>query len=313
MKKWVIKAVVQKCISFLPYKHQINYLFQKYVTKGVQLSQYYFEDRLEHFGQHHASFRKYQAHKSSPVVLELGTGWYPVIPIGFFLSGADKIYTIDISALTNKEKIITTLQKFVAYRAVGKLDEQPFLAERWQVIEQVLKMANTMSLEAILDQLRIHYLVADARKLDLPDHSIDLITSNNTFEHVYPEVLKAILQEFRRLLKKEGVMSHFIDMSDHFAHLDKQITIYNFLQFSETQWQWIDNSIQPQNRWRIHHFRNLYRELSIPISEEINRAGDLSALEGLKVAAGFQHISKADLAVSHSYVVSDFKTASVHS
>lgn len=313
MKKWVIKAVVQKCISFLPYKHQINYLFQKYVTKGVQLSEYYFEDRLVHFGQHHTAFRKYQVQKSSAVVLELGTGWYPVIPIGFFLSGAEKIYTIDISALTNKDKMITTLQKFTVYRAAGKLDQQPFLAERWQVLEQVLKAADTMSMEAILEQLRINYLVADARNLDLPDHSIDLITSNNTFEHVYPEVLKAILQEFRRLLAKDGLMSHFIDMSDHFAHLDQQITIYNFLQFSEAQWQWIDNSIQPQNRWRIHHFRALYEDLSIPISEEINRTGDLNALESIKVDTSFQHISKADLAVSHSYVISDFKAALAYS
>ena len=28
MKKWVLKAIVQKTISWLPFKHRINFLFQ---------------------------------------------------------------------------------------------------------------------------------------------------------------------------------------------------------------------------------------------------------------------------------------------
>ncbi|MBK7337072.1 MAG: class I SAM-dependent methyltransferase [Saprospirales bacterium] len=115
------------------------------------------------------------------------------------------------------------------------------------------------NLRDMLEALHIRYLVTDARKLPLNPESLDLIVSNNTFEHIYPNILAEILAEFKRLLRPGGMMSHFIDMSDHFAHLDTGITIYNFLRFSEKNWGWIDNSIQPQNRWRISHYRHLYK------------------------------------------------------
>ena len=145
------------------------------------------------------------------------------------------------------------------------------------------------------------------KNLPFPDNSFDFIVSNNTFEHIYEEALVGILKSFKRVLKPEGLMSHFIDMSDHFAHLDSSITIYNFLQYSSASWNRIDNSIQPQNRMRITHFRELYQTLNIPITKEDNRSGDLNALKSIIVDDFFKNIPEKDLAVSHSYVVSYFK------
>lgn len=305
MKKWILKAIVQKVISFFPYKHRINYLFQKYVTKGVQLSKEYFEDRLLHFKYHSRFYEKYKGSLKGAHILELGTGWYPVIPIGFFLSGADMIYTVDISKLTSKDKILATLQKFIDLQQNGNLNTycQP-LPSRLTIIKELLHDQANLDFEQICQRLHLHYLIADARKLPLQNDQIDLITSNNTFEHIYPEVLKEILLDFKRVLKGDGLMSHFIDMSDHFAHLDSQITIYNFLQFSEKQWRFIDNSIQPQNRWRISHYRSLYESIAIPISEELNRPGDIEAVEQLSIADIFRTIPVEELAISHGYLVS---------
>ena len=52
MKKWKQKAIVQKIISYLPFGQNINYLFQKYVTKGENLNDEYFLDRLNHAKTH---------------------------------------------------------------------------------------------------------------------------------------------------------------------------------------------------------------------------------------------------------------------
>src|SRR5690606_17664077 len=112
MEKWKQKAIVQKVISYLPFSHNINYLFQKYVTKGVNLSDEYFYDRLGHARDHLLGFQKYSNSKAPSSCLEIGTGWYPIVPIGFFLAGADTIYSVDISFLTSKERLQTTLQKF---------------------------------------------------------------------------------------------------------------------------------------------------------------------------------------------------------
>lgn len=305
MKKWVLKAVVQKGISLLPYKHRINYLFQKYVTRGVQLSSLYFEDRLIHLREHFFFFQKYKGGLSKCVTLELGTGWYPVVPVGLFLAGAKKIQTIDISALMSKENLCLTLKRFLEWEQAGTLAPylQPIPA-RLEKVRQTVLDAPDLALEQILERLHMTYHVADARQLDLPDHSVQLITSNNTFEHIYPNVLEDILLEFKRVLQKGGVMSHFIDMSDHFAHLDERISIYHFLRFSERAWQWIDNDVQPQNRWRLEQYRQLYRNLGIPIVEEKNRQGEPAVVARQPIAAAFQVYSLEELAISHSYVVS---------
>ena len=57
--KWKAEAIVQKGISYLPKKDKINYLFQKYVTKGVYLTDEYFTYKITHARDHLAYFKKY--------------------------------------------------------------------------------------------------------------------------------------------------------------------------------------------------------------------------------------------------------------
>jgi hypothetical protein len=309
MKKWIMKAVIQKTISFLPFSNKINYVFQKYITKGVFLSDLYFTDRLEHAREHLRAFKKYNGKSFPRSSLEIGTGWYPVVPISFFLSGTDKIYSVDISFLTSKERIKITLLKFIDFNLKFKLiDYLDIIPERFAIVEKILKEFESLSLDEILDRLNIIYLIGDARKLSLPDDSIDLINSNNTFEHIYPQILKPILKEFKRVVRKEnGVMSHFIDMSDHFAHFDKSINIYNFLKFSEKQWKYIDNSIQPQSRLRIYDYKEIYTELKIPITEESSRPGNTDELKTIQLNERYSSMLLTEVAKSHCHFISLMK------
>lgn len=305
MKTWILKAIVQKNISFLPYKHRINYFFQRYITKGVLLSDAYFTDRLVHANKHLGFFGQYSSTPTPNSTLELGTGWYPVVPIVLFLNGASSIYTVDISPLLTQVSMLTTLQKMVAYAKNGELAK--YISYQPNKLEQLEKLLQNPpeTLEAILKQLHIQYLIADARQLPMPNDSISLITSNNTFEHIYPNILSAILVEFKRLMQKNGgIQSHFIDMSDHFAHFDRSITIYNYLQFSEAQWAFIDNSIQPQNRLRITDYQQLYKQIGLPIIYQELRSDAANDLQKVKIHRQFSHIDTSNLAVSHCYLVS---------
>lgn len=309
MKKWILKAIIQKIISYLPFSHNINYIFQKYVTKGVYLTDEYFYDRLGHAREHLKSFSKYTDKKTAESCLEIGTGWYPIIPISLYLVGSEKIYSVDISFLTSKKRIATTLHKFIECYDNNKLSEYiNFIPERYENVKRILQEYDKLSLEEILKKLNIIYLIEDARKLSLGNNSIDLINSNNTFEHIYPELLIPILKEFRRVVKKQGgIMSHFIDMSDHFAHFDKSITIYNFLQFSDKQWKWIDNSIQPQSRIRIYDYKQIFADLKIPITEESLREGNIEELKSIKIANKYLNKQLNEIAISHCHFVSDMK------
>lgn len=304
IKKWILKAIVQKTISFLPGSHRINFLFQKYITRGVQLTEHYFEDRLIHARKHLESFDKH-ATKPLEQTLELGTGWYPVVPIAMFLRGATMIHTVDISSLSDKKKIVTAIDWFLAYEENGKLSAylEP-VPERLERLRHIKKNIETHNFQKILATLHISYTVVDVRKLAFPPQSIDLIHSNNTFEHVYPNVLKGILERFKTLVHPKGIQSHFIDMSDHFAHFDKSINIYNFLHYSDKAWNRMDNSVQPQNRWRLSEYQALYKTLKISIAEVDARPGDLEALSTITLAEKYKSFDTKDLAISHAYLIS---------
>ena len=288
----------------MPFSGKINFFFQKYVTRGVYLSDEYFEDRLIHCREHYKAFRKYSTAQDFSH-LEIGTGWYPVVPVGIFLYGAGSITTVDLNRLSNPELTHTTLRKFLEYHKNGKLEKiLPGISK--ERLELVLSEAESPSPDFfdLLDKHHIVYMVMDARKLHLPDAGVDLISSNNTFEHIYPEVLDGILKEFRRLGKPGGVMSHSIDLSDHFAHMDKSITIYNFLKYSDAQWKCIDNRIQPQNRLRIYDYREMYKKQNIVIIEEINREFKMEDYNKVKVSEKFLSHSPEENAVSHSQIIS---------
>lgn len=305
IKKWVLKAIVQKTISFLPYSQRINYFFQKYVTKGVYLSDAYFEDRLEHARNHIEAWERLSDGAPLRNTLELGAGWYPVVPIALFLYGAEHIRTVDVSLLTNADHVRTTIRKFLEYADQGKL--APYLRpdpERLDALRQLGFESQVRSFEQLTQALRLEYLVQDARQLNLSDGTLDLAHSNNTFEHIYPDILLGILREFRRIVRPGGVQSHFIDLSDHFAHFDTSITIYHFLRFSPAAWRWIDNTVQPLNRLRITDYRHLYHEAGLSISEENLRPGDVQALRDVPVHPHFLGNTEAENAVSHGYFFS---------
>lgn len=307
MKKWYLKAIIQKFISFLPLRNRINFFFQKYVTRGVDLNEQHFFNKFDHLCDHLEHFQQVTGRENLQGIscLELGTGWYPIIPLGYYLKGADKVYSVDISAHLTPATFLRCLEEMERYEdrireSLGTIDEN-----RWQLLQEIRRNYDTYNTQAeIYAQLDFGPIVADARQLQLEDNNIQLISSNNTYEHIYPEVLGGIIQRMWALLAPGGIMSHFIDMSDHFAHMDRGIDIYNFLRFSEKQWDLIDNRIQPQNRWRLQHYRELYQELDIPFAESKLREGVLEQVLATPLATPFAEMPAKEVAISHGYMIS---------
>lgn len=305
MKKWIIKAVVQKVISYFPYSYKINFFFQKYITCGVCLTDEYFEDKLLHAYKHLLFYREIKGNEQYPArYLELGTGWYPVVPLCFWLNGSEDIFTVDISPLLSKKALLITLNKFFDWYQKGILEKYLVLRkERMEIIKKVLVDNKEKSLNDLLKIFNMTYIVGDASKIKIKN--IDFVTSNNVLEHIYPQFLIPILENlYFNVLREGGIMSHFIDMSDHFAHADKSINIYNFLKFSDAQWKWIDNTIQPQNRLRLKEYEILFKSINIPFKVNEFRKGEPELLKGIRINERFLKFSTEEMAISHAYVVS---------
>lgn len=308
MKKWILKAIVQKTISYLPARQRINHFFQKHVTKGVNLDDEHFGYKIQHASDHLRFFAQNKNYKKeSSTVLELGTGWYPVIPIALFLSGYDKVVSVDLSSWLTKKGQLTAIAKFEEWRKDGRL--QVYLKnideERWTELMDIRTHHEKLSREDINEKIRLVPIVENLIETSLQNSTFEFICSNNTFEHVYADVLKKILLKFKELIMPGGTMSHFIDMSDHFAHFDKSITIYNFLKYSKAQWSRMDNDIQPQNRLRWIDYKKMYASLDIPISSEEFRPGDMEQLSSILVHEEYKSYSQEALAISHGYLISE--------
>ena len=100
---------------------------------------------------------------------------------------------------------------------------------------------------------------SDAAKTGLPDESVDYHVSNAVFEHIPLNILKDILKEGNRIVKKGGLFIHNIDYSDHFAYDDKNITAINFLRYSDEEWaKTAGNKHAYVNRLRHDDFISLF-------------------------------------------------------
>jgi SAM-dependent methyltransferase len=306
ISKWIIKAFVQKSISYMPGSQKINSFFQKHITRGVHLTDEHFSLKLQHASDHYKYFLQYAKTHSGLTILELGTGWYPIVPLFFYLTSSGKVISIDIHGWMTRETQQFTILKMKEWRNRGLIDDLlPLIDEkRWAQIMDIAGDPHSYNMARINEIIGLTPLLQDARYTKLADNSIDFICSNNTLEHIPENILREILPEFKRILKSGGVMSHFIDMSDHFAHFDPRITIYNFLKYSRKQWKMIDNRIQPQNRMRFRDYKEIFMEAGFPVTAEFLREGNQEALANIRIHPEFSGYTSRELAISHAYLIS---------
>lgn len=310
MKKWILKAAVQKVVSHLPMAHKLNYLVHKYVTIGKELREDFFLDRLSHFTNHYRFLKKYHANPGPHLnVLELGTGWHPIVPVAFFLCGHTEIITIDIRPQLYPDMVQQTLAWFLKIYDDGRLRKfvPDFLPENVEKLRQVHAQAHTQTPQQTLAQLHIQTWIKDARQLPLPDAAIDVFVSNNVLQDIPSAIMEGIFKEFQRVAKPNAMASHFTDMSDQFSHFDPSITNLNYLQYSEATWKLLTNRLQAQNRERIPFYRDLYRHTGLELLEEVNNRGNLTDVKKIKLHPRFQGIPVEDVVVLHSHLVGIYR------
>ncbi len=234
-------------------------------------------------------------------VLELGTGWQPVIPILFYLAGCRKIILADLEHLTD-EALFRMAARFVASRS-AQIAAEVGLAEG--EIQQRLDALGSGTLEDILERLNMEYRVPFESR-SVASSSIDIIISRTVLEHIRPRTLARILRDFRRILRPEGYMCHVIDMSDHFEHGDKSISRINFLKFGKFVWALTGlNPQNYQNRLRHFEFVEMFQSAGFELIEEIAEpdAGALESLKEIKICKRYSRVPHEQVAILTSLLL----------
>lgn len=264
----------------------------------------FLKDRLSHCEKHMSAWHLKHSDTLPTSVLEIGTGWYPVVPMGLLLSGLDSLTTIDPYPHLRKDLILEIWTHLHRCYQDGSL-ETLLPGLDWERGRALLEQPPSpeSNVDALLEQWGMTYMVEDARQMSIETNSIDLIISNNTFEHIPQRILEDIVPELKRILRPEGIMSHYIDMADHYSYVDTKISPYHFLQFTEQQWGWIENKLQSQNRMRVSQYRSLFQNSGFDVLKEENESDDVSILDHLRLKVPFQNMSKGELGVTYSHMI----------
>jgi hypothetical protein len=244
------------------------------------------------------------------VFFEVGTGRVPLVPLAFWLMGAEKTITVDLNPYLKTDLIFESLRYIATHRDEIRTLFGDFLDKgRFQSLLEFAETADFSS-GAYLRLCRIDYIApGNAASTGLPPQSIDFHTSYTVFEHIPPGVLIQIVKEGNRLISSTGLFVHRIDYSDHFSHSDQKISAINFLQFSDDKWsRYAGNRYMYMNRLRHDDFLSLFESSGQYIldTEQDTDQRSLGLLRNgaLQIDEKFSEKSKEVLSVTGSWIVS---------
>src|SRR6185437_1458290 len=145
----------------------------------------------------------------------------------------------------------------------------------------------------------------DARKTGLPENYFDFISNTLTLQSIPKNDIISILKECYRILKPGGIISCFVDLNDNYCYIDKSISRYNFLKFTDKEWQKYNSPVHYQNRLRYPDYMDVFAETRFNVVEQkINRpsAKLLETLSKVKVNEKFKKYSPEDLGVTSFWI-----------
>lgn len=300
---WVIKAVGQKMISFLPYSTRINYLFQRYITIGKELPFDLVRSRIILAKEHLCFYQKYEKTAiDNAKITEIGTGWYPIVPIYLYLHGANYISTVDVKQLYTNDSIDKAIRAILNCIETGEMESYFIDISK----ERVENLKSALSEKNIEQKFLVFNTISQIENnclKNVESYSQDLIVSNNTFQYIPECELSLAFSEIKRISKRNSIISIFIDFTDHFSQSDLNLNPYHFLKYSDKKWKLITSNLQPQNRLRKPYFSKLFEKENILVLEEKNSLGSSEKLSEIPLNKKFSQYSHSEIAITHCHFV----------
>ena len=300
--KWYWKCAIDNAKALLPFQRQlrdIKYKLKPYPANPANEKLTIGQGLLE------VDWVRQVRSWEGAIVMEVGTGWQPLIPIVFSLAGAGRVY------LTDQNRLLTASSFASTINAIRR--EKAWIAERLgidpAVIDRALDWKPEDGLEAGLKKLRLEYLApCDCRAMSLPANSLDIVTSRAVLEHVPPDVIQDIFHESLRLLRPDGLNCHIVDNSDHWEFRDKSLLRINFLRFTDSFFPLTTfNSLNYQNRLRHSQYLQMLQKAGFKVireDQEIDQPS-LEALPTFPLAAPFRSFTPQDIATMTTYVLAE--------
>jgi cyclopropane fatty-acyl-phospholipid synthase-like methyltransferase len=299
IRRWHKKAAIDGLKSLIPFQDAVRRLKRKFFPYETQPDR----DRelVEDARDQLLKLAELGVTIEGATVVEIGTGWNPVLPLMLRLYGAGKVITVDQERLLDRCTVRTGIASLSRMRA---LFEERLAAVGFAANFEVLKVSADTGERTLFDCTIDYRAPADFRQLS--DRMADIIISRDVLEHVPPELLTGLMAASHRILKDHGIICHKIDMTDHWEHLDKSISPINFLKYEGLGWKLAGlNRQNYQNRLRRFEFVEMAQRSGFNV---IAAAGApdyraLSALKTMPVISRYAAVPHDELAVLHTTLV----------
>lgn len=295
--RWQVKCVIDNAKALLPFHAQLRQLKGRFLPYRRNVND---ENRTIEQGIRQVQWVNGERLVKGAAVLEIGSGWQPLIPTLYSLAGASRVFLTDLNVLLRPDTFRAALDALRKRRQLI-LDE---LKVDPEILDHTLRDDMGISLEHRLEELRLVYLApCDCRRLSLPSESVDVVTSRACLEHIPPDVLQDIFRESCRLLTRGGVACHWVDPSDHWEHQDKRLSRVNFLKYSDALFRLTSiNTLNYQNRLRHPEYVDMLRKTGFRLLREEREVDEASlrSLSQMRIAKRFRSFSNEDLATVDS-------------
>ena len=300
---WRIKGVVQGLLSRVPAGEALNDGLQRLMGGRV--------DPAKHIDMKFEGdwlvlmrvLRELKFEVPGQTLMEVGTGWLPVLPLCFALCGAREVHSYDLNRHLSQAAVPGVLRRLGLHlkalsQACGQTEAEVRERHEWLSAAAVIVGQEHAAGVRILELAGIQYHApADATCTGLPDQSVSLVFSNSVLEHVGASVLGPLMAESKRLLTPHGLALHSVNCGDHYAYFDRAITPLNYLRFTNSQWQRWNNDLLYQNRLRPSDFTALAQREGLKVVHQIQteRKDLLAKIPIDQIAPEFRHYDARDL------------------
>jgi SAM-dependent methyltransferase len=292
---WRIKGLIQNVLSVVPGGRQLNTILQWQIGGLRQFDRNVEIKVCDDWAVLVSHLHELNVPMAGRTFMEVGTGWYPTLPVCFALAGVSRCVTFDVSRMLDwrlTQRMLQCLLPLLPRIADAAGVEHGVVDSRWRQFSSADGLDRFLSLAGIE-----YHAAADACRTGLPDASVDVVFSNSVLEHVEPHVNGALMKETLRVLRPGGLAVHSVNCGDHYAYFDRSITQINYLRFSERQWRCWNNALQYQNRLRADDFVNSATDagLQVVLNRQRPRPELLQNFSRFPIAPQFSRYSKEQL------------------
>jgi SAM-dependent methyltransferase len=297
---WRVKGALQKALGYVPAGGHVHFQLQRRFG-GLRSFGRECDLKVEDWRLMMGHLRASGVDVEGATLLEMGSGWYPTLPICLWLAGVGKVHTLDLNRhmrLPLVKELVTHLARHVGMIAETSGRPETEVEERRRSL--LRKLEDGAHVGEATGGVVDYRAPADASRTGLAEATVDVVYSNSVLEHVPEAVIEACFREASRILKPGAIVFHSVNCGDHYAYMDGSISQLNYLRYSDAAWEKWNNAFLYQNRLRAEDFIRMAKEAGFAIEIDTSRPHPkrLAELEAIDVHPRFARYSKEQLAIT---------------